>query len=116
MHCVKHIQLRMCFALYFNYQKTKRNDVITMTTKFDAFDNEYIVVESNDFIETTIAIVRHYVARSTYIANNRQFERSMNNASKTIAHNIFAFTHKHECKRYYIDDLRDDVFTFFYVD
>lgn len=88
-----------------------------MTTKFDSFANEYIVVDSNEFIETTMKFVRNFVAQQiTCVRSNVEFNSHYNRASQNIAINIFHMTREHNMMRVYVDDVRDFVNTYFYVD
>lgn len=83
-------------------------------TKRDSFNNEYVVVDSNDFIETIMLFTRRFVAmKCTTIRSNIEFNSHFNIASQNIAINIFHMTREHEMRRFYIDDIRDCVNTYF---
>ena len=85
-----------------------------MTTKFDSFANEYIVVDSNEFIETTMKFVRRFVAmRINCVRSNIEFNSHYNRASQNIALNVFHMTREHNMTRVYVDDVRDIANTYF---
>jgi len=86
-----------------------------MNTKFDAFNNEYIEINNSSYyVNDILHFVRHYVVRQIKCVRNNENNSRYNASIQTIVVNIIHFIVEHECKRYYIDDLRDDVYTYFH--
>jgi hypothetical protein len=88
-----------------------------MTTKFDSFANEYIVVDSNEFIETTMKFVRRFIAmRINCVRNNIEYNSHYNRASQNVALRVFHMTYECNMTRVYVDDIHDFVETYFAID
>ena len=80
----------------------------------DAFNNEYVVVDSNEFVETIMQLTRRFVAmKCTTIRSNIEFNSHFNRASQNIAIDVFHMTREHKMMRVYVDDIHDIVETYF---
>lgn len=115
--CAHEIQMRFFIIereTRCNNQTQIRNDVIQMI-KIDAFENEYIDTSSIDLIETITQLTRKYVARQcTFVSSNYEHSISFNRATRNIVMKTIHLIVEHEIERYYVDDLRDDVYTLFH--
>lgn len=88
-------------------------DAIALTQNDETYD-QFVETQTNDFIEQLMKFVRFYVARQCrYVANN-QNETHFNRATQSITMQIVALTYEHEIERFFIDDIRDFVYTYFH--
>ena len=88
-------------------------DAIALTQNDETYE-QFVETQTNDFIEQLMKFVRFYVARQCAYISNNQNSTHYNRASQTIAMNIIALIHEHEIERFFVDDIRDFVYTYFH--